>query len=159
SWQSAAQAQSAAIGGPATSEAYAYHVQVTGPQNPDFTKAGLLDDAVVDTTHHASSTKRYPDGTYLWRVQPVDASGHKLPWSSTRTFTRDGTAPRSSVSATALGADGRLVVRFSEPVVGIGPRSVGLGGAASVVRSSADRRTAVVQARHRLVPGAPHSLR
>lgn len=158
SWQSASSAQSAAIGGPATSEAYAYHVQVTTPDNPDFSTAGLVDDALVDTTHHVSSTKRYPDGTYLWRVQPVDASGHKLPWSSARTFTRDGTAPRFSVTASALGADGRLLVRFSEPVLGIGPRSVVLGGTSSTVTSSADRRAAVVRASRRLLPGAPHSL-
>ena len=63
---------------------------------------------VVDTTSHVSPKLRYPDGAYLWRVQALDASGHRLPWSAAQAFTRDGTAPTwSVVSAATAGAPAR----------------------------------------------------
>ena len=158
SWQAASSASSAATGWPATSEAAAYRVQVTRPTNPDFLTAGLVEDVVLDSTTHVSALKRYADGVHLWRVQPIDASGHRLPWSATRTFTRDGTAPTATVSPAVVPARGPFTVRFSEPVTGVGPGSIALSGVAVTVTPSADRRSATVTPTRALLPGASHTL-
>ena len=158
SWQGFSAALSAATGAPATSEAYAYRVQVARTDNPDFAKAGLVEDVVVDSTHHVSTDTRYAEGAHLWRVQPVDASGHRLPWSATRTFTRDSIAPTFRLVPTLLPARGSFQVRFSEPVVGVGPTSVVLSTVPSRVTASADRRRAVVAPGRPLLPGASHTV-
>ena len=159
-WSGLSTALAAATGAPATSEAYAYRVQVSRPGNPDFLAAGLVEEAVVDATHHVSSTLRYPDGEYLWRVQPIDASGHRLPWSAVQRFTRDGTAPTFSVaSANRLAPRAAVTVRFSEPVLGADARSVTLSGAPARLALAADGRTATLTPLRPLVPGAGHVVR
>jgi len=158
SWQGFSAALSAATGSPATSEAYAYRVQVARPDNPDFAKAGLIEDVRVDSTHHVSAELRYAEGPHLWRVQPVDASGHRLPWSATRTFTRDSIAPTFRTSPALLPARGSFTVRFSEPVVGVGPSTVVLSAVPSRVTASADRLRAVVAPTRPLLPGASHTV-
>jgi hypothetical protein len=158
SWQGFSAALSAATGSPATSEAYAYRVQVARPDNPDFAKAGLIEDVRVDSTHHVSADLRYAEGPHLWRVQPVDASGHRLPWSATRTFTRDSIAPTFRIVPTLLPARGSFTVRFSEPVVGVGPSTVVLSAVPSRVTASADRLRAVVAPTRPLLPGASHTV-
>ena len=159
SWQAASTALAAATGRPATSEAYAYRVQVTGAGNPGFTAKGLLDDATVDSTHHVSTEVRYPDGQYLWRVQAVDASGHRLPWSATGTFSRDGSAPTFTVgSAGRLAPTGAVAVVFSEPVTGISARTVRMSGVLATVSASADGRRALLAPGRPLLPGAAHTV-
>ncbi len=158
SWQAASSALSAATGAPATSEAAAYRVQVTRPTNPDFQTAGLVEDVIVDSTSHASAVKRYAEGPHLWRVQPIDASGHRLPWSATRTFTRDSTAPTFTVAPASLPARGSFTLRFSEPVTGAGAASVVLSGRTAKVTPSADRRSATVTPGTALLPGASHTI-
>lgn len=158
SWQSAASALAGATGSPATSEAYAYRVQVAPASNPDFQTTALVDDERVDSTHFVSTKKRYADGTYLWRVQPVDASGHRLPWSATRRFTRDGTAPTVALSSGTLPARGPFTVRFSEAVTGLTPSSLALSGVPLRVVVSADGRGATVTPARPLVPGAAHTF-
>ena len=155
SWSGLSSALAAATKAPATSEAYAYRVQVTRPDNPDFLTAGLVEEALVDATHHVSTKLRYPDGTYLWRVQPVDGGGHKLPWTAPQTFTRDGTAPTwSVVSAGRLAPGAPVTVRFSEPVLGADARSVSLPGLPAVLAVARDGRSAILTARRPLLPGA-----
>jgi len=159
SWQSAASALSAATGSPATSEAYAYHVQVSTPANPDFHATGLMDDATVDSLHHVSSTKTYPSGTYLWRVQAVDASGHKQPWSTVRGFTLDSVAPTfTATPATNLAVNGSIKVVFSEPVRGITSTSIGLRSTPVTVTPGTDGRTVTLVPTSRLVPGATYTV-
>ena len=158
-WQSAADALSAATGSPATSEAYAYRVQVTTAANPDFVGTGLVDDVTVDTTHHVSSTKTYADGSYLWRVQAVDASGHKQPWSVVRGFTLDGTAPSfTATPATGLAVTGAVKVVFSEPVRGITATSIGLRSTPVTVQPSTDGRTVTLVPQARLLAGATYTV-
>lgn len=157
SWQPSSVALSAAVGGPATSEAYAYRVQVTTPKNPGFGKDGLVEELVLDSTTHAVAGKDYPDGTYLWRVQALDASGNRLPWSAARSFSRDSTPPTFTVvSATALPAVGPVVVRFSEPVTGVDARSVRLSSALASVTPTTDGRSARLAPGRALVPGTGH---
>ena len=158
SWQAASSALSAATGAPATSEAAAYRVQVARADNPDFSTAGLVEDVVLDSTSHVSAGKRYAEGAHLWRVQPIDASGHRLPWSATRTFTRDSTAPTMTVAPASLPARGSFSLRFSEPVTGVAPGSVALSGVPVQVTASADRRSATVTPSRPLLPGASHAL-
>ena len=158
SWQSASSALSAATGAPATSEAHAYRVQVARSDNPDFQKAALVEDVIVDSTHHVSVDKRYAEVPHLWRVQAIDASGHRLPWSATRSFRPDSTAPTFLTSPAQLNARGSFTVRFSEPVTGLGSGSVVLSGVPATVTASADRRSAVVTPSRSLLPGASHAL-
>ena len=158
SWQSAASALSAATGAPATSEAHAYRVQVARADNPDFQKTGLVEDVIVDSTHHVAKDKRYAEVPHLWRVQPIDASGHRLPWSAARTFRPDGTAPTFSTSPAQIAARGSFTVRFSEPVTGLTSSSLTLSGVPVRVTASADRRSAVVTPSRPLLPGASHAL-
>ena len=158
SWQSLSSALAAATGAPATSEAHAYRVQVARTDNPDFHKTGLVEDVIVDSTHHVSVDKRYAEVPHLWRVQPIDASGHRLPWSATRTFQPDSTAPTFITSPAQIAARGSFTVRLSEPVSGITSSSIGLSGVPAKVTASADRRSAVVTPGRPLLPGASHAL-
>jgi hypothetical protein len=158
SWQAASSALAAATGAPATSEAHAYRVQVALKGNADFHKDGLVEDVVVDGTHHVSVDKRYAQTPHLWRVQPIDASGHRLPWSATGSFTPDTTAPTFLLDPAQLPARGSFTVRFSEPVADVGSTSVALTGVPITVRASADRRSAVVTPARALLPGASHAL-
>lgn len=148
--------------GKATSEAHAYRVQVTRADNPDF-QAPLVDEATVDATSHVSPTRRYGDGEFLWRVQAIDASGHKLPWSAPRRFTRDATRPQvTRVSpAASVDAAGSVSVRFSEPVTGVSGQSVVLkaGGRALPVRvTQPESGLVVLDPAAPLLPGASYVL-
>ena len=157
SWQAHSDALRAA-GAPVTSEAYAYRVQVTTDADPDFVGA-LVDEAEVDATHHVSPTKTYPEGTLLWRVQAVDASGHRLPWSAVRSFRHDASAPTFTVTPNGnLAVGGSVTVTFSEPVRGVSGSSVTLAGAAATVTTAPDGRRVTVTPRSRLTPGATHAV-
>jgi hypothetical protein len=157
SWQSHADAMRAA-GVPASSEAYAYRVQVTTASDPDFVGA-LIDEAEVDATHHVSPSKVYPDGELIWRVQAIDASGHKLPWSAPRTFVHDSTAPTFTVTpAMNLAINGAVKVTFSEPVKGISGSSVTMAGTTASVVASADGISATVTPDKNLMPGATYPV-
>ena len=153
-WRPFSQALATATGRAATSEAYAYRVQVSTSANPDFLAAGLVEDVTVDATHHVSATKTYGNGELLWRVQAVDASGHRLPWSLIRSFTRDAVAPTFTVTPAKLSITGPVRVSFSEPVSGISSGSVSLTGVPASLLVAADRRSATLTPTSRLVPGA-----
>ena len=112
-------ADALAAQGAAVSEAAAYRVQVTTATDPDF--AQPLEDGVTDHTTWASPDKQYGEGRFLWRVQAVDASGHKLRWSTTGAFTRDTVAPTVASTSTLASIDPRASVTatLSEPVTGV----------------------------------------
>jgi hypothetical protein len=79
---------------PATSErsqqsAKQYRLQVS--TSPSF--ATFVDNQLVDQTTYTAWDKTYPEGTYHWRVQAVDASSNGLAWSETRTFVKASPAP------------------------------------------------------------------
>ncbi|MCU1589870.1 MAG: hypothetical protein JWP11_1126 [Frankiales bacterium] len=157
SWQSHADALRAA-GVPAASEAYAYHVQVTTADDPDFV-GELVDEATVDATHHVAADKTYPDGTLLWRVQAVDASGHRLPWSAPRSFVHDATAPTFSVSPTnKLAVGGSVKVAFNEAVTGLSGSTVTMAGAPVIVTVGTDGRSAVLRSATPLMPGKSYPV-
>ena len=105
--------------GAAASEAAAYRVQVTRAGDTSF--ANPVEDVVTDHTTHASRDKAYGEGSFLWRVQAVDASGHKLRWSAPGSFTRDHTAPvvASTSRLTTIAPQASLTAKLSEPVTGV----------------------------------------
>lgn len=156
SWQSHAFALRAGAAAPA-SDAYAYRLQVTTADNPDF-QGRLVDDEVVDGTSYVSPTKTYPNGRLIWRVQAVDASGNRLPWSAAQTFVRDTVAPTMTVTPASRAAVlGPLVVRFSEDVRGLGSSSLRLAPVGGV-RMAVSGRTATLTPLGPLVPGAAYSV-
>lgn len=158
-WQPFSEALAARTGKAATSEAYAYRLQVTTAANPDFLSGGLVEDVTVDVTHHVSPAKTYGNGEFLWRVQPVDASGHKLPWSPVRSFLRDAIAPSFTVSPTSrLAISSAVKVAFSEPVTGVSASSVSISGVPTTLTVAADGRSATLKPTKPLLPGARHAV-
>ena len=111
-----------------------------------------------DVLSYASAAKAYGDGSFLWRVQAVDASGHKLPWSPVGAFVRDTTPPRAA-AAPLVNLRVRPLVRvtFSEPVTGVSSASLGLSGVASKVVVLDDTH-ATVAPMSPLTPGQSYQL-
>lgn len=66
-----------------------YRIQVS--TSPSF--ASLVDNQLVDQTTYTAFDRTYPEGTYYWRVQAVDAANNGLTWSSTQTFVKQSPAP------------------------------------------------------------------
>lgn len=161
SWNSYASALQARTGSAASSEAAAYRVQVAKASDPSFTTP--IEDVKVDGLSYISKTTRLGDGSFLWRVQAVDASGHKLPWSTSSAFTRDFTGPMP-VTTTAPVANvdpsAKLSVTFSEPVVGTSPSTVALTRSGVVVPSTVSSvgSTVFVKPTQPLLPGATYVL-
>ncbi|MDP9436737.1 MAG: Ig-like domain-containing protein, partial [Actinomycetota bacterium] len=124
----------------------------------------VVADPVRDEMSYVSPAAHYPSGDYVWRVQALDASGHRLSWSAPRTFRRDLTAPTATITGPATAAaDAAFVVRFSEPVTGAGARTVALvpTGATSVAASvavAADRRSVVLRPVRTWTPGARYRV-
>jgi hypothetical protein len=151
SWGSYANALAAASGTFATSDAYAYRVQVAKADHPSFDQT--VDDVLVDSTTYYP-TKNYGDGSYVWRVQAVNASAHKLPWSYSKSFTRDTTPPKViSVSPTSVAVNGKVKVVFSEPVTGLGAGALTLSPAAATTVSNVTSTSALLR------PGARYTVR
>lgn len=66
-----------------------YHFQVSS----DSGFATLVDNVTLDQTTYTPFAKEYPDGTYYWRVQAVDAEGQLLTFSEPRTFVKSSLVP------------------------------------------------------------------
>ncbi|KQY47509.1 Ig-like domain-containing protein [Cellulomonas sp. Root137] len=69
--------------------AKAYRIDVAS----DASFATMVDTATVDQPFYAPWAKTYPDGTYYWRVQALDASSQVLTSSVPATFTKSSSAP------------------------------------------------------------------
>jgi hypothetical protein len=156
SWQSYAAALAAATGQAASQDAYAYHVQVATADHPSFD--ALVDEQLVDETSYAPQLA-YPDGSYLWRVQPVDTHGDKLPWSTSQAFTRDATPPRVTSVAPSAGVSvtPTLKLVFSEPVTGVSASSVTLSPAVTAALTVTSPTTATLTP-SKLVPGQTYRV-
>ncbi|MFW5475137.1 hypothetical protein ACOCJ5_17635 [Knoellia sp. CPCC 206450] len=66
-----------------------YRIQVS--TSPSF--ATLVDTQLVDQTTYTAFDRTYPEGTYYWRVQAVDAANNGLTWSPTQSFVKQSPAP------------------------------------------------------------------
>jgi hypothetical protein len=157
SWNSYSAALAAASGQAATQDAYAYHLQVARSDHPSFDQ--LVDDEVVDETFF-SPLKSYGDGQFVWRVQPLDSNGNKLPFSFSKKFSRDATAPKvikvspsSSVAVTQP-----LTVTFSESVLGVSASSLGLSPAVAHTVTFVTSTTWKITPTAPMVPGATYRV-
>lgn len=148
--------------GDATSEAAAYRVQVANATDTSF--SAPLEDVTTDHSSHVSRTVSYGEGSFLWRVQAVDASGHKLRWSPVGAFTRDFTAPTvTSVSPSSpLDPRASVVVKLSESVTGASTATASLvpvaGGSAVPAVVTTSGSTVTVDPTGTLPVGATYSL-
>jgi hypothetical protein len=163
-WSSYLSKLAAASGQAATQDAHAYHVQVASADHPGFDV--LVDDVLVDETSYFPTATSYGDGAFLWRVQAVDSSGNKLPFSLSQAFTRDTSGPQVvSVSPSAkVAPKAPLRVTFSEPVQGVTSSTltaVRKGGAVApaTVSLAADRRSATLTPTQALLPGATYTVK
>jgi hypothetical protein len=156
----------------ASQDAATYHLQVTRSDAPSFATTVLDEtvDGVVPLSGDFPDTSQptwfnegnqLGDGSYLWRVQAVDASGHKLPWSSPAAFTRDATPPSLiTVSPTAnIASKQPLKLQFSEDVTGVSASSVVLDPAVPATVAVTGPSTATLTPTQPLVPGATYTVR
>ena len=122
-------------------EAENYTVQVTDASDTDFaapvftaTVDRSCDDANVTGCYHpgvstgagkAELVAHVADGTYIWRVVPMDLSGNLLRASATPSVTVDTTAPVFRLTDANGHADNApLHIRASEPVSGVSGTSL-----------------------------------
>jgi hypothetical protein len=161
SWNSCAAILAAASGQDESQDAFAYHVQVAKAANPSYDATVL--DTKVDQTY-LTLTDALSDGDYVWRVQVVDTSGHKLPWSYSQAFTRDATPPKVvSVSPSSRVATKQsLKVVFSETVTGLNSATVtavnGATTAPTTLSVGGDGRSATLVPTKPFVPGASYVI-
>ena len=121
--------------------------------------ADVLHDAAVDEVVHVSADSDLPTGSYVWRVQALDASGRGTPWSAARSFRRDTSTPTVTVSGLAASVDSPVVVRFSEPVRGAGVGTVTVAPATPVRLSvAADGRSVTIRPVGTWVPGRSYAV-
>ena len=112
----------------------------------------------TDVVSYATEKKVYGDGNFLWRVQAVDASGHKLPWSAAGAFVRDTTPPTAMAAPLAnVSVKPLLKVTFSEPVTGVSSATLTLPGVASRVVVLDDRHVTLTPV-NPLMPGRSYQL-
>lgn len=156
-WQSYADALEAATGQAETQDAFSYHVEVATTDHPHFD--AVVEHQIVDETY-LSSTKSYGDGTFLWRVQPIDGAGNTLPWSLTKQFTRDATAPKVvTVSpSSAVAVKQPVNVTFSEPVTGVTAATLGLSPAVAHTVTVTGPTTATITPTAVMLPGATYRV-
>jgi hypothetical protein len=154
----------------ASQDAKGYHLQVAAADDPSFASSVLdvLTDAPVTDAGRFTSpggpsyipTSELPDGSYLWRVQAVDSGGNKLPWSQSKAFSRDTTAPRlvSVTPSSKVSTTGALKLVFSEPVTGVSASSVTVTPGAPMSVTVTSPTTATMTPTSPLRPGATYTL-
>ena|GEM_PF-3846112 len=103
---------------------------------------GTVASASVDhVVRYVPTVGALKDGTYIWQVQAVDGSGHRLPFSAPQTFIRDTVAPRVVLSpASGVGPKGAVTATFSEPVTSASPQVFSLSPATDVTATVSGQR-------------------
>lgn len=175
-WQSlqsalAAAEKPAGTADTATQDAATYHLQIARADHPSFDTV-VIDktvDGVVpisgDAPHTTNPTwfsdSTLGDGDYVWRVQPVDATGHKLPYSAGVSFSRDATPPSLiAVSPNKnVAAKSPLKLQFSEDVTGLSASSVVLDPAVPATLTVTGPSTATLTPTKAMTPGATYTVR
>jgi hypothetical protein len=96
----------------------------------------------------------------VWRVQPLDSLGNRLPYSLSQAFTRDATPPRivSVTPSVKVAVKAPLKLVFSEPVTGLSSSTVTLSPAASTTLSVTSSTTATLVPTTGLRPGATYTV-
>ena len=112
---------------------------------------------VEDVLSYVSRAAAYPDANVHWRVQALDPSGNRLPWSAPQTI--DATPPTLVVSPLEdAPVDGSLTVTFSEPVDGVADGTLRLRSTPSTVTPVGDGRTWKLTAKATMYAGAPYTV-
>jgi hypothetical protein len=127
----------------------------------------LLDQTDIDLTQFTNPTGGLADGTYFWRVAPIDQSGNVLTWSSTRSVTVNATGPTVKIlSKNGIPVTGPIVVKLSEPISGVSkstvqivPKHGGGGAVAGKLKLGANSTTYVFKPKQPLVTGQTYVLR
>ncbi|MBV9869268.1 MAG: Ig-like domain-containing protein [Frankiaceae bacterium] len=109
-------------GGQGAYDARNYHLQVA--TDSAFTST-VIDTSDVDLTQYTDPDSVLADGTYFWRVAPIDQSGNLLEWSSTRMVSVNATGPTVQIT-TKDGASvkGPLTIKLSEPLNNVSKSTV-----------------------------------
>lgn len=162
-------------------EAEHYLLQITDSSDSDFSTPVLSDalDRSCDTSlafacyqpggspaaGDGEAVEHVADGTYLWRVVPVDLSGNRLRASQAQTVTIDTTPPQLRLTTSnGLPVNGRFTITSNEPVTGVSSSSVNLvavaGGAVTsvTVAPAAAANTWTLTPTRRLVTGQRYAL-
>jgi hypothetical protein len=101
----------------------AKNYEVAYADNADFDNATTV---YVDAPRWTPSPT-LPDGSYYWKVEPIDGSGNHLTWSDTATFVK-GTVPAVARIAASgyLTPTQQVEVDFSAPVSGVSTSTLGV---------------------------------
>ena len=172
----------ATTAGGAATEAEHYILQIADSSDTDFTSpvANLSLDRACDTAlvsvpcynpsgstvaGDALAVVHVADGTYNWRVIPVDRAGNHLPASTPLAVTVDTTPPQLSLTTkSGIAVNAPLTMKSSETVIGVSASSVELtavAGGASVpvtVALGAASNTWTLTPTHKLVTGQRYAL-
>ncbi len=109
-----------------TQEARDYRLQVSS----DRKFQSNLFEVITDFTQFTRPDANFGDGTYFWRVQPIDQSDHPLTWSATRSFVKDSVPPTASLRNSISLVSG-ATISFSEVVSGITQSNLAVAPASS----------------------------
>jgi hypothetical protein len=155
-WSSYASRLATASGLSATSDAYAYRVQIASSAHPTYDV--VVEDQVVDgTTFYPSS--ELGQGSFIWRVQALNSSAHRLPWSYSGTFARDSVGPKAvAVAPKSISATQPVTVTFDEDVTGISTSSLRVSPATAATVKVTGTKTAVLTPTRTWTPGATYAV-
>jgi hypothetical protein len=151
-----------ASGGQGGYDARNYELQVS--KTKDFASP-LIDDQDIDLTQFTDPNGGLADGTYYWRVAPIDESGNLLTWSKTRHLTVNADGPTVSItSANGISVKGPITIHLSEAVDGVSKKTVkvvpadGGGSVAGKLVLGSDSKTYEFTPKHPLVTGERYNL-
>jgi hypothetical protein len=150
-------------GSQGTYDARNYELQVS-------TDAGfsspLIDTKDIDLTQYTDPTSVLADGTYFWRVAPIDQSGNVLTWTSVRSVTVNATGPTVRITTkNGVSVKGPITIQLSEPINGVSKSTVQLVPSSSdnAVNGSlalgSSSTIYLFKPSRPLVPGETYSLR
>jgi hypothetical protein len=168
------------VGGSAA-EADDYILQIADSSDTDFSSPVLnltvdrsCDTALAITCYNPSGSTaagdaqavvHVADGTYVWRVVPVDRAGNHLPASTPAAVSIDTTAPQLSLTTkSGIPVNSALTMKSSEAVTGVSSSSVELvavaGGALApvTVHLGAAANTWTLIPTQKLVTGQRYAL-
>lgn len=104
-------------GGTDAAEARNYDLQIASDKHFDSL---VLDQTDIDMTQFVDPKAGLNDGTYWWRVAPIDESNNLLAWSTPRTLMVDSTPPSVSVAAHgAVPVNGSVTLSSTEKLKGV----------------------------------------
>jgi hypothetical protein len=171
----------AGTAGGSAAEAEHYLLQLADSSDPDFSAPSVnlsvdrsCDTALAVTCYNPSGSTaagdaqavvHVADGSYLWRVVPVDRSGNHLPASVAQAVTVDTTPPQLSLTTrSGIAVNAALSMRSSETVVGVSSSTVELAAVAGgalvpvTVKTGAAANTWTLVPTRKLVTGQHYTL-